>query len=592
MSSSQNQKRTVVETEAATITLIGAGSDSEESDESSSSVEENVQHSQFNQKRETLNEIKHSQLSGCSNNNVADSINNDICQSEVVTDKTEEDVLNCRLSHFGVHKEDVSHSRINPFDGDDLSDVCFEHASHDVSSESQEGRKADDCSLLDSPHKTCDKIVGRLALHASGGWGSQDYNEVTTHPEPPDPRWSRSSSSQQVPADQHHVTNAELGLAEDHFSQPEGSFGLSTLEELDLAIRSCQDLIFAASENTERRKSLVHKLVQLRLKKQEAKEDHTEEEDVKCVVGHKFTKTASKSSKRYCEKCAGVIWGVIQACYRCQACGFSCHDKCLNLITRTCASSKVAENPTYILSICPEKGLAEQMYRCAECRAPLAFRGGMAEPRQCDYTGQYYCELCHWNDSVVLPARILHNWDMEQYKVCRASKQFLRLMLRRPVLRINDVNPMLFNFVEELNDVKKLREEILVMKRYFLSCKQALNSKLLLQLSERQHFVDSSDMYSVQDLLDTANDVMLAELARIHASFAQHIKTDCQLCQAKGYICELCEEREVLFPFDNMAIVCSQCSAVYHRHCYMRRNRFCPKCARLSQRATHKEDIS
>ena len=36
-------------------------------------------------------------------------------------------------------------------------------------------------------------------------------------------------------------------------------------------------------------------------------------------------------------------------------------------------------------------------------------------------------------------------------------------------------------------------------------------------------------MYSLQDLLDTASDLLMPELTRIHASFAQHIKTDCQV---------------------------------------------------------------
>ena len=158
-----------------------------------------------------------------------------------------------------------------------------------------------------------------------------------------------------------------------------------------------------------------------------------------------------------------------------------------------------------------------------------------------------------------------------------------------------------------------------------------------LQLADRQHFVDNSDMYSLQDLIDVSTDVLLPALAKIHSSFAQHIKTDChvryqilkrrgqlidckwvqhwsvlveeqlstwdnrsvfvfvlrcqkflhdgvvcvpgfqilerfrcvylvlQLCQAKGYMCELCDMTEVLFPFDNHAIVCSKCSTVLHR---------------------------
>jgi len=36
-------------------------------------------------------------------------------------------------------------------------------------------------------------------------------------------------------------------------------------------------------------------------------------------------------------------------------------------------------------------------------------------------------------------------------------------------------------------------------------------------------------MYSLQDLIDLANDVLLPELTRIHASFALHIKTDCEV---------------------------------------------------------------
>ena len=61
------------------------------------------------------------------------------------------------------------------------------------------------------------------------------------------------------------------------------------------------------------------------------------------------------------------------------------------------------------------------------------------------------------------------------------------------------------------------------------------------QLSERQHFVDNSDMYSLQDLIDLANDVLLPELTQIHASFALHIKTDCEVLPA------MCRSQEVIY---------------------------------------------
>ena len=47
----------------------------------------------------------------------------------------------------------------------------------------------------------------------------------------------------------------------------------------------------------------------------------------------------------------------------------------------------------------------------------LALGGERSEARLCDYSGQYFCEECHWNDSVVIPARVVHNWDFSLYKV-------------------------------------------------------------------------------------------------------------------------------------------------------------------------------
>ncbi|CAH1779563.1 unnamed protein product, partial [Owenia fusiformis] len=359
-----------------------------------------------------------------------------------------------------------------------------------------------------------------------------------------------------------------------------GHFGMTTIEELEMAIDTCKRMIKDVTSDSEKSKNLVRKLIQLRLKLQEAKEEPVQlDKDTKYILGHQFKPISGKSSKHYCERCNTVIWGVLQTWYKCKECSYNTHAKCLNQITRACASVRVAENPIYIVAICPDKGLSAQGYRCIECRTVLTYKTG-PEPRQCDYTGGYYCDLCHWNDAMIIPARVLHNWDFEPRKVCRASKQFLRLMLNKAVIRIQDINPMLFNFVDELNEVKKLREEILIMKKYFLSCPAALESKLLLQLQGRQHFVENSDMYSLQDLLDVVEDVLLPELAKIHASFAQHIKTDCQLCQAKGFLCELCDEDEVLFPFDNIAIVCSQCSTVLHRHCLIRKANKCPKCER------------
>nr|KAF6271068.1 differentially expressed in FDCP 8-like protein [Myotis myotis] len=162
--------------------------------------------------------------------------------------------------------------------------------------------------------------------------------------------------------------------------------------------------------------------------------------------------------------------------------------------------------------------------------------------------------------------------------------RYLALMVSRPVLRLREINPLLFNYVEELVEIRKLRQDILLMKPYFITCKEAMEARLLLQLQDRQHFVENDEMYSVQDLLDAHTGRLGCSLTETHTLFAKHIKLDCERCQAKGFVCELCREGDVLFPFDSHTSVCSDCSAVFHRDCYYDNSTTCPKCARLMLR--------
>ncbi|ESN92991.1 hypothetical protein HELRODRAFT_69510, partial [Helobdella robusta] len=283
-----------------------------------------------------------------------------------------------------------------------------------------------------------------------------------------------------------------------------------------------------------------------------------------------------------CQVCCGVILGIFQAWHKCKTCNYCCHKKCLSDITRTCTTAKISENPCFTMNICPEQGLHQQNYRCYECKAAIGFQPSTNEARQCDYDGLFYCNKCHWNDSMAIPARIVYNWDFDLKKVCRASKSFLRMMSNRPVINIQTINPMLFTYLEELNEVKNRRIEILMMKKFFVECPRARKEKLLTKLQHRPHFVDGSDVYSVNDLLDLTNDILLPEITRIHASYVQHIKYECETCQQKGQRCMICRHEsggDLLFPFDCTATVCPKCSCLMHLHCYQMKNQICPNCS-------------
>ncbi|XP_032891571.1 differentially expressed in FDCP 8 homolog isoform X2 [Amblyraja radiata] len=347
-------------------------------------------------------------------------------------------------------------------------------------------------------------------------------------------------------ANEHADRVMDLGLAEDHFSKPVGSFVAFDIENLKRAIDEVKQVILDLPEHSEKQKDAVVKLIHLRLKLQELKDPDEDEPNIQILLEHRFYKEKSKSVKQFCDKCSTIIWGLLQTWYICTGCYYRCHSKCLNQITKACVRSKVSHQSEFELNICPEVGLDRQDYRCADCRQPISLRGVPTEARRCDYTGQYYCSSCHWNDVAVIPARVIHNWDFEAHK--------------------------------------KLRQDILLMKPYFITCKEAMEARLLLQLQDRQHFVENDEMYSLQDLIDIATGRLSCTLTETHTIFAKHIKLDCERCQAKGFVCELCKEGDVLFPFDSHTSVCQDCSAVFHRDCYYDNSTTCPRCPRLTMR--------
>jgi len=69
-----------------------------------------------------------------------------------------------------------------------------------------------------------------------------------------------------------------------------------------------------------------------------------------------------------------------------------------------------------------------------------------------------------------------------------------------------------------------------MMKEYLRSCRIATEERMLLQLQNRQHFVENSDIFSMQDLIDARNNVLYDELFKKMEMFKSHIKKECPVC--------------------------------------------------------------
>ena len=110
--------------------------------------------------------------------------------------------------------------------------------------------------------------------------------------------------------------------------------------------------------------------------------------------------------------------------------------------------------------------------------------------------------------------------------------------------------------------------------------------------------MDDPDHYSLQDLMDVKSGELTEFLGKVLESFEEHIR-ECVLCAAKGFFCELCDNKKVIFPFDDAASRCHDCRGVFHRGCFAQSEAGggsgsgqCPRCERRRRKAEEQRSSS
>ncbi|XP_070609919.1 run domain Beclin-1-interacting and cysteine-rich domain-containing protein [Erythrolamprus reginae] len=241
--------------------------------------------------------------------------------------------------------------------------------------------------------------------------------------------------------------------------------------------------------------------------------------------------------------------------------------------------------PQIIFNIHPaptrKAAVAKQNYRCAGCGIRTDF-DYIKRMRYCEYLGKYFCQCCHENAQMVIPSRILRRWDFGKYYVSNFSKDLLNKIWNDPLFNMQDVNSDLYRKVKALNQVRLLRIQLYHMKNMFKTCRLA---KGLLDAFDAVpgHLTEDLHLYSLNDLGAIKKGELVPRLTELLRVGEAHVEK-CMLCQAKGFICEFCQnEDDVLFPFElNKCRTCEECRACYHKGCF--RSGPCPKCARLQAR--------
>ncbi|XP_030886634.1 pleckstrin homology domain-containing family M member 1 [Leptonychotes weddellii] len=238
----------------------------------------------------------------------------------------------------------------------------------------------------------------------------------------------------------------------------------------------------------------------------------------------------------------------------------------------------------YLVAIPTEKGLDSQGCFCAGCSRQIGF--SFVRPKLCAFSGLYYCDICHQDDASVIPARIIHNWDLTKRPICRQALKFLTQIQAQPLINLQLVNASLYEHVEQMHLIRRCREQLKLLGDYLGLCRSGALKELSKRLNHRNYLLESPHKYSVADLQQIADGVYAGFLNALIGFASQHVY-HCDLCTQRGFICQICHHHDIIFPFEfDTTVRCGECKTVFHQSCQAVVKKGCPRCAR---RRRHQE---
>ncbi|KAM6951182.1 pleckstrin homology domain-containing family M member 1 [Aplochiton taeniatus] len=197
-------------------------------------------------------------------------------------------------------------------------------------------------------------------------------------------------------------------------------------------------------------------------------------------------------------------------------------------------------------SVPSENGLDAQSFKCAGCPKPIGTSLGRV--RLCEFSGQYYCDCCHQGNTSIIPSRMVHNWDLTPREISIKAFKLLAQIGPEPLLHIDHLNPELCNHAESMAKAKNLRQRLCLLGDYLLTCSSGVCKKVQTRLDQRTYLLESSHLYSVQDLQQIAEGQYEAFLNPLILFGTNHVH-HCDLCTQRGFICQICHSEDIIFPF-------------------------------------------
>lgn len=97
--------------------------------------------------------------------------------------------------------------------------------------------------------------------------------------------------------------------------------------------------------------------------------------------------------------------------------------------------------------------------------------------------------------------------------------------------------------------LQSLRSQLNFLRAYLYTCQEPIIEQLQKQMWPREYMYEHIHQYSITDLSQITDGTLAEHLQKVVKFAKQHV-VGCWLCSQKGFICEICNKPNLLFPFD------------------------------------------
>lgn len=119
-------------------------------------------------------------------------------------------------------------------------------------------------------------------------------------------------------------------------------------------------------------------------------------------------------------------------------------------------------------------------------------------------------------ETISIPARIIHNWDFEKYSVSQKSFNYINEIKDHPVIDFKVtlilyralmfnlifyvfkiLNPYIYGAVEEMTQLQILRNQLNYLRAYLYTCREPVIEQLQKQMWPREYMYEHIHQYSI-----------------------------------------------------------------------------------------------